>query len=681
MRAIAVIAVIVFHLERDWLPGGFSGVDAFFVISGFVVSASVHGRGDEPFGKFFLWFLWRRCLRIVPMLALVLVATSLASTLLIPDAWLSDGIHRTGMAATFGWANVSLAGRTDSYFSPTTDFNPFAHAWSLGVEEQFYILFPFVLWPWISRKASRGVFLSALALATVCSFVLAWREGSKDGASAFYLLECRAWELLAGILLFHSLDMTQRLASRRTCPACGTWLASSGFLLVGYGLWASTPDHFPAPGALPVVMGTCLLLAAGCVPSEASWPMRLLMFRPVRWIGRTSYSLYLWHWPVFVLFRWTIGLEDFVDRVLAVVVTVVVASLCWLYVEQPIRRFSKGYAGSHAKLVAWSFVALVGAGLFQGLLHHYRWSISLSTVASHASDWYPTIKGHHASGPCASPRPSVATLGEGRRITYVGGTCDLSADESTVFVVGDSHALAFGRMFRAYAARSGRKVVVYDNAGCGYLTLQPAREESAMCRSSSQRVTEAIVKSIRPGDVVFLPSLRMPRFVDQWTRYPREAVLARAMAAEASAKDSGAVDTAIRIVSRFTEKGATVVFEAPNLLLNAPAYRCADPWTRSNPICKRGVGMDREEFESLRRPMLRAIQHIAQAVPGTSIFDPFPWLCPERPVCTGFRDGRPLFFDADHISGFGNDILLPGFEDALRSGRIVSTRSEIANSG
>lgn len=144
LRALAVLAVIIYHLDPGWLPGGFTGVDVFFVISGYVVSASLAKRDNSTFARFTLHFYARRFVRILPALLACLLATSVASTLFIPKAWLSEANEWTGLAAFFGVSNIVLALNQDAYYSPRAEFNPFIHTWSLGVEEQFYLLFPLV---------------------------------------------------------------------------------------------------------------------------------------------------------------------------------------------------------------------------------------------------------------------------------------------------------------------------------------------------------------------------------------------------------------------------------------------------------------------------------------------------------------------------------------------------------
>lgn len=670
LRAIAVISVVLYHLHAAWLPGGFAGVDVFFVISGFVVAASVGMSGCTSLASFWLNFLARRFQRIAPALLVCLLATTLAATLFIPEAWLSEHNQKTGRFAFFGFSNLVLAHNENSYFSPITEFNPYTHTWSLGVEEQFYLLFPVLFWAWTRGRRWRLPMLGLFAVLGAVSFVHAWHLVTSDSQAAFYLLASRFWELATGVVLYQAMvGAGRRFDTSDTDPA-SPWKAVLGLLglgLIACGLWVSKAEAFPVPGALWVVAGTALALGALHGQPGSVWSVRLLSARPMRAIGAMSYSLYLWHWPVFVLFRWTAGLASWPQRLAAVLIIVALSWLSWRWVEQPIRRSMTIRRLPRIAVIACGIVVLVlGASLHRFIDHRQpRWS--LSTVARNASDWYPTTTRRKQVADCQVPEPETVELSHGKRISYARSACAKPVDGPNVFVIGDSHAMAFGTMFEGYAASTGAQVTLYNNSGCAYLSLQPIRDEDSRCQESALVATDDMLSRVKPGDVIFLPSLRMPRLVDQWIRYPRDAFVAQALRAGEVAKRDGSIERAIEVVSRFRDKGVRIVFEAPNLLLNAPPYRCADVWTRTNPICVGGTGVNRAEFVTLRQPMLDAVNTVAKAVPGTTVFDPFPLLCPRGPRCDGFRDGRPLFFDGDHISAFGNEILLPDFTSAMKA--------------
>ncbi|MET0505130.1 MAG: SGNH hydrolase domain-containing protein, partial [Luteibacter sp.] len=282
-------------------------------------------------------------------------------------------------------------------------------------------------------------------------------------------------------------------------------------------------------------------------------------------------------------------------------------------------------------------------------------------------DWYPS-RGQALRSPdgCAVARTYTRTP-HGWHGTFERSGCDSVRSGPSVFVVGDSHALAYGPMFARYTMDTGSQVTVYNNGGCPMLSLQPQREASEHCRASASMVLADVLGRLRRGDVVFLPSLRLPRYVDQGVMQADDAVASMVSGREATDARTAAIAPGIDLVRRLTRAGAQVVIQAPNLILRAPPYRCADWWTAGNPICARGTAIDRAMFESLRAPVLAALAEIVDADESVTLFDPLPSLCPSGEVCSGFRNGRPLFFDGDHLSAYGNHAVYPAFLAAMRA--------------
>ncbi|MDV2216902.1 acyltransferase family protein, partial [Burkholderia pseudomallei] len=338
LRAWAVLSVMLYHLDARWLPGGFAGVDIFFVISGFVVSVSVANRGPMSLGPFLLFFYARRMRRILPALVAALLATALVSTLFIPASYLSDRNRTTGLLAFFGLSNVILGAPGGDYFSPKAEFNPYTHTWSLGVEEQFYLLFPLLFHAW--RAGGKRRYASAALFAAGLCASLAWSVWARPAmhAQAFYLIFGRFWELAAGVLLYQCVARAGRPAGRPAAAfgiEAGVW-ASAVAVLAGFV--ASKPALYPFPGALVPVAGALGLLGLLHGRARAS-PVRAALEQPaLRFVGRISYSLYLWHWPVFVVFRWTLGLDSAGGKASALLVACALATASYRFIETPLRR-------------------------------------------------------------------------------------------------------------------------------------------------------------------------------------------------------------------------------------------------------------------------------------------------------------------------------------------------------
>jgi peptidoglycan/LPS O-acetylase OafA/YrhL len=340
LRAIAVLSVLLFHARASLLPGGFSGVDVFFVISGYVISSTLAREKQPNFFSFATHFYARRIVRIYPALVVCLVLVGVATTMLVPPSWLSQAADLTAKRAFFGLSNFALVWYNDGYFSPRVEFNAFTHTWSLAVEEQFYLVFPIVFYIWL-RYRDRKVFWGRVAnwllvALSIASLALSWFETSADPERAFYLLPSRFWELACGALLF-------MLHSRGKCVPRSVGAVElsvlMGLVLVACGAFFSDRKLFPFPWAGLSVAGASLVIAGvGHSVGKRSIVALILENRIMVYIGKISYSLYLWHWPVFVLSRWTVGMEKPMAILCAVALSVCLSVISFHFVERPIRQ-------------------------------------------------------------------------------------------------------------------------------------------------------------------------------------------------------------------------------------------------------------------------------------------------------------------------------------------------------
>jgi peptidoglycan/LPS O-acetylase OafA/YrhL len=321
LRAIAVLAVLAFHAFPQSAPGGFAGVDVFFVISGFLITGILlDGLKDGSFS--FAGFYWRRVRRIFPALILVLAASlALGWLLLLPDEFMQLGKHVAGGA---GFVANLVFWREAGYFDTAAELKPLLHLWSLGVEEQYYLVWPLLLF--LFRKEPRRM-LAMMALLAVLSFganlwLTAWRP-----SAAFYLPVTRFWELLAGGLL--ACFAARRLPYANLQAGLGALLLAAGLFLL------SAERSFPGWWALLPVAGTALLVSAG----PAAWiNRRLLANRAAVYLGLISYPLYLWHWPLLSYARIVQGGEPPAShRAWLLAASVVLSVLTYELVEKKIR--------------------------------------------------------------------------------------------------------------------------------------------------------------------------------------------------------------------------------------------------------------------------------------------------------------------------------------------------------
>jgi peptidoglycan/LPS O-acetylase OafA/YrhL len=666
LRALAVAAVLTYHFRPDLLPGGFRGVDIFFVISGFVVASSGLERGTMPFLAFFTDFLARRIRRIAPALLVCLLVTSLASSLWMPKAWLSDSIPDTGRAAFFGLSNFVLYRHANDYFSHVAAFNPFTHTWSLAVEEQFYLIAPALFWLWSHEGRARVFSTVTLLVATLSSIAYALRLAGDGDAGAYYLLTTRFWELAAGVLLCLGLKRFGRMnevpgLSLRWLRGAGAFLALA--LLVGTffqgGGVVLDGSKTPLAVAATVVLLACLQGAHAASPAT-----QVLSLEPMRYVGRMSYSLYLWHWPIMVVFRWTFGLADTVPFTAAIALSAFFAWVSWRWIERPSSRVLLRLRPGKLVIAGVSTLAL--GALIGQTLQKNQYRLSPSVVAKHRDDWYPTRGQKLIDSDGCTVVPARMQLSHGWKATFERTACGRTTSGPAIVVIGDSHALSYGPMFARYAMETGARVTVYNNGGCPMLSLQPVREAAPGCMASASAALADATAALRAGDVVFLPSLRLPRYVDQDVVRSDSLVESMVSGEEAVAARHRSMPEAESVVRRLLAAGARVVIQVPSLLFKAPPFRCADWWTVTNPVCAHGMAMERSSFERLRAPVVASLGDLAAIDDRVDLFDPLPSLCPSGESCSAFRNSKPLFFDGDHLSAHGNEVIYPAFLAAMR---------------
>jgi peptidoglycan/LPS O-acetylase OafA/YrhL len=329
LRAIAVLSVVMFHFAREWLAGGYLGVDIFFVLSGYLITRIIHKEIVD--GHFTMsGFYERRIRRIAPALLFMLaVASAIALFVLLPADLEGYG---KGLLATLAFVANIYSWRDTDYFARAAEDKPLLHMWSLGVEEQFYIAFPLIL-AFVVRRWPR-LALPLVAAMTAASFLLnivALKVGAAN--PAFYLFPTRAWELGCGAVVALALPVDPQLprSSRTQSIASGVALLAIAFALVHPApVWAFLPDSVLA------VVGTAILLQTG---NSMSTPVtRLLSLKPLVWVGLISYSLYLWHWPVIVFARYFLVRDLTYSEVLAAFAMMVgIGWVSYRFVEKPFR--------------------------------------------------------------------------------------------------------------------------------------------------------------------------------------------------------------------------------------------------------------------------------------------------------------------------------------------------------
>ena len=327
LRAFAVVAVIINHFNKEILPNGYLGVDIFFVISGFVITSSLYQRPSKNFKDFISGFYERRIKRLVPALSVFVLIMSITICLFNPNP---IGSLRTGLTSLFGLSNLYLYKQATDYFGTSSELNVFTHTWSLGVEEQFYILFPFLIWfsgfGRQTKNGARNLFLivGTLTIASLTGFLFLY---STNQPAAYFLMPSRFWEMAAGCLIF--IGFQKRASVEQLLEKVPPLLVMALIVGVMY-----LPISLGATSTIAVVALSSILIASLKKQTAA---FNIFTHPRVVYIGLISYSLYLWHWGVLSISRWTIGIHWWsVPFQVALMLGLAIASYRWI--ETPLRK-------------------------------------------------------------------------------------------------------------------------------------------------------------------------------------------------------------------------------------------------------------------------------------------------------------------------------------------------------
>jgi peptidoglycan/LPS O-acetylase OafA/YrhL len=427
LRALAILPVLLFHLNFPFVEGGFVGVDIFFVISGYLITRilcdDLEG-GSYSIGRFYE----RRARRILPALFVVLAVSCVVGFIvLVPHDLVALG---QSVVATLLFVSNILFLNQVGYFADPAETKPLLHTWSLAVEEQFYIVFPLLLAG--LRRFGRRITVWACFAICLVSFAAGVWLVQKNQAAAFYLAPTRFWELLIGSLL--ALGMFPLPGSDRVRQSLGCLgLGLIAFSILTY----SEGTLFPGVAALAPSIGAGLIIYSG--QNGATWVSRLLSLRPLVFIGLISYSLYLWHWPIQAFYRYEVS-DQFsrLEKVGLLVLCFACAIPSWRYVEQPFRR-SKGWArGRHAlttAVVAASLLFAVAGALVIGKGAAWRYPAQASAILAGMGD-YDVTRGYR-EGSCF-----LTSKSDDLELFRKDICLERDAARKNYLLIGDSHAAA-----------------------------------------------------------------------------------------------------------------------------------------------------------------------------------------------------------------------------------------------
>ena len=607
LRAVAALLVTIFHARL--MPGGFIGVDIFYVISGYLITGLII-REIGKTGRLDLnEFYQRRIKRLLPTSVFVLFVTAVVGIFVLP-AITRDALGRDLFAAAAYVSNYLFAWWENDYQNLNATPSPFIHYWSLAVEEQFYVVWPiFILF--LSRYGKRTIF-QGVAMVTALSFLLSIYLTQVAPIWAFYSLPTRAWELGFGALL---LFIPDRYLRNRFLP----WIGAIGIAIATFNFDESTA--FPGFNALLPVVATAILI--GSIPVWPRFFNDLSNNRLMQWLGAISYPLYLWHWPALVLPSSALGRPlQIRERLLCILLTIVLAHITSKFVEQPLRHRSFS-----AKKIYGFFATTTAVSLLAG--------VAIASTSSSVIN----VKGTNYSFNLEQVVAKPGVYGDGCHVNYgevESGDCTYGEKGSATKVVlyGDSHAAQWFPTLEVLAREKGFELISLTKSACPSVDV-PRSDQGAYKNSECDKWRENSVKRIQKikPTAVILSSFQYftePRGYSsraQWWNEGQRRLLADLQG---------------------SSRNLIYISDTPQPLRDIP-----------NCLASQDV-KDCDTTEKTPNVIINGFKKI----------DPTPWLCTN--VCSSIKDGYVVYRDGSHISVQSALALAPLLETALRDKGLFS---------
>jgi len=650
LRAFAVLGVVAFHTFPDHLRGGFIGVDIFFVISGYLISTIIFENLDKNTFRFSEFYA-RRIKRIFPTLILVLLACFFVGWfVLLADEYKQLGKH---IAAGAGFLSNIVFWSEAGYFDNASYSKPLLHLWSLSIEEQFYIIWPLLLWLAYKQKFN---LLKITAVLLIISFVLNLKYIKQDAVATFYSPSTRFWELLSGSLLawveLYKKDSFANIKSRINTLAFGYFyyekkkvddktlanvLSFFGLFLLVYAYYRINKEViFPGKLALVPVLCSLALITAG----SKAWVNRTILSNKVAvWFGLISYPLYLWHWPILSFARIVEGgVPSYCIRIAATVLCIMLAKLTFELVERPIRF------GNYDIKVTTLVTAMVVV-CYVGYKSYSLDGLPLRAFNQKLISYSDTIKVPDRYKECFEIPYAYKKDGD--------WFCNLGQSDSPVkyFAYGDSHASSFIPAFEQFAIDNKLRIQFTGTSGCpSVLGIQSMRGESGIEKYNCKELNERIFNYVKNSAIksVILAN-RWTYYTDSFSRPKEFNPIARDLKLPID-KTSSTKDLAWALqntVSRYSAIGVKVIFIADN---PQQIYEPKD-------VLRKARG-DEAEYLKLsvtldeHRKNQKLVNDYLQ-ITGAKVINLDDILCIDS-ICPIFANSKFLYSDDDHLSVSGS---------------------------
>ena len=666
LRAVAILSVVIYHALPTVVPGGFVGVDVFFVISGFLISTIIFKsleRDQFSLSQFYV----HRIKRIFPALVTLLVACyAIGWKVLLPDEYAQLGKH---IAAGAGFIQNFVLWKESGYFDSASELKPLMHLWSLAIEEQFYLIYPlmcFLMW-----RLRFNVFASLVAMFVV-SFVLNVKGIKTNSVRTYFAPHTRFWELLAGGLLayfqlFRKNPLQDWLKKRKVGQIVTdnymsyeklnnimiNSLAVVGLLLIVYSSYSfSRATPFPGWNALIPVLGSFLLILSG----PAAWVNRnILANRIMVFVGMISYPLYLWHWPLLSFARITeADVPSWHIRVTALGISFFLAWLTYQLIEKPVRFRLK------SRKVAWVLCALLAA----------IGGIGWRTFASDGLDVRMTATIQRLYEPQFSWNYNSREACE-QAYPFKGEYCMVAKPTPpTILVLGDSHAnhVWFG-------LAENLKDTNENTLNIGSVACMPFFDVSVVDKGMAPRCHEYMQKALAyamstPSIHTVVLSMRGPIYFTGKGLGPDEAWMDKSLILNTQPEltsKAQIIERAMRnTLDRLLAANKKVIVALDNPEIGFDPKSCIDRRpVRLKASYRKFCAVTRADFESRSREYRDVTFSVLKSYPTVQVFDPVPLLC-DQSTCWAMKDGKMLYGDNNHLSMDGARLIGQTIRTLLR---------------
>ena len=622
LRAFAVVAVIINHFNQVLLPSGYLGVDIFFVISGYVITSSLAGRESRNFLDFLTGFYERRIKRLVPALVVFVLITSLLICFFNPAP---ETALRTGAFSLFGFSNVFLFQESTDYFAKSTQLNPFTHTWSLGVEEQFYLLFPLLIWfSGFGKQTPQGArnlffLVGAFTIASLLGFIYLYQVNQP---AAYFLMPTRFWEMAAGCLVFIGFQKRARIeqALEQVPP-----------LLIVAVMTAIMFRPIGGRGGTIVIVILAAVLIACLKKGTAAY--QFFTHEKVVYVGLISYSLYLWHWSVLSISRYTVGIHWW-SVPIQILAMFLLANLSYTKVER------LRYSGIWARFSILYGLLITGiASLFLMWVYSFSQKLYLSSLVS--DEWQ---YGSHWKG------WSDCSYFKFPSINKSDSVCKKAIHNSvipSIFVIGDSHAGHIATATKRASHELGLSIVTGFAAGC-YPGISYG-QTSPRCNDTNN----AINWGLRSDSVKTFILTGYHNLAYQGRLHENLSSPYTINQIQLDALENGVDNLIARILA--AEKKVILVIGSHELIKNPSDVVLPLTWTSS----AQALNVPASLIKRRNRDMYAYVERLKKKYESLQVIFLADLFC-DRKYCHAFDSkGRMFFQSQDHLAPHASDYIAP----------------------